>query len=64
MHFRKSAITMGAQDDGDYIFLLELACEEWAVDLPGLFGSAGLMSQVPMPTSTLRHLVETLQASA
>ncbi len=50
-----------AEDNEGYALLLQLAFDELALDLPGLFGPAGLISLVPMPMATLRHLVEVLQ---
>ena len=41
-------------------FLLQLACEELAEDLPGLFGSAGIADLIPIQAATLRHAVEEL----
>jgi len=58
--FRDFAPALAEDNDG-YALLLQLVFDELALDLPGLFGPAGLISLVPMPTATLRHLVESLQ---
>ena len=60
--FREFAPALSAESDESYPFLLHLAFEELALDLPGLFGQTGLTGLLPMPTSTLRHLIDTLQA--
>lgn len=49
----------GDQTEG-YAFLLKLLFDELALDLPGLFGDVGMTSLIPVPASTLRHLVERL----
>lgn len=41
-------------------FLLELVFGELALDLPGLFGDVGLTSLIPIPTPTLKAVVEAL----
>ena len=41
-----------------YAYLLQLIFEDLATDLPGLFGSAGIADLIPVPTSTLRAVVE------
>ena len=60
--FREFAPALSAEHDESYPFLLNLVFEELALDLPGLFGQAGLTGLIPMPTATLRHLIDTLQA--
>ena len=62
--FREFAPALSAEDNEGYPFLLQLSFDELAVDLPGLFGPVGLTGLIPLPTATLRHLVETLQADA
>jgi hypothetical protein len=41
-------------------FLLELVFDELTIDLPGLFGEVGLTSLIPIPTQTLKAVVEGL----
>ncbi len=41
-----------------YAFLLRLIFEDLAIDLPGLYGSAGIADLVPVPASVLRRVVE------
>lgn len=65
--FRELAPTIVQGDASEgYAFLLRLVCEELAVDLPGVFGvgSMGMAELVPLPSSTLRHLVEVLDEKA
>lgn len=45
-----------------YGFLLSLLYDELALDLPGLFGQVGLTELFPIPASTLRAVVEALDA--
>ncbi len=45
-------------------FFLKLVFDELAVELPGLFGPAGVADLVPVPAATLRHAVETLDDPA
>lgn len=45
-----------------YAHLLSLLFDELAVDLPGLFGDVGLTRLFPVPASTLREVVEKLDA--
>lgn len=52
-------LTRGEHGEG-YEFLLRLVFEDLAHDLPGLYGSGGITDLIPVPVSTLRHLVETL----
>jgi len=47
-----------------YAFLLKLVFDELAIELPGLFGHAGVAELVPVPAATLRHVVDTLNAPA
>ncbi len=56
------ALVRGDETQG-YAFLLRLVFEELAVDLPGVFGSAGVADLVPIPAGTLRHVVEELDKS-
>jgi hypothetical protein len=51
-----------AQSDASegYAFLLKLVFDDLALDLPGIFGAGGVADLVPVPASTLRHVVEEL----
>ena len=53
------ALVRGEETEG-YAFLLQLAFEDLAIDLPGLFGSAGMADLIPIPAATLRAIVEAL----
>lgn len=59
--FRELApgLVRGDETEG-FAFLLQLVFEDLAADLPGLYGSAGVADLVPIPTATLRHVVESL----
>ena len=37
--------------------------EDLAIDLPGLYGPGGMADLIPIPTATLRHVVEALDDS-
>lgn len=54
----------GTDETEGYAFLLRLVFEDLATELPGLFGSAGIADLIPIPASTLRHLVEALDDPA
>jgi hypothetical protein len=41
-----------------YAFLLQLVFEELAMDMPGLYGSAGIADLIPVPPETLRAVIE------
>ena len=64
--FRDLAQALVGHDDGDdsdgYAFLLGLVFDELALDLPGLFGRSGLGELVPVRWSTLRQVIEALDA--
>ena len=62
--FRQLAPALRNDDTEGYAFLLQLVFADLAVDLPGLFGSAGIADLVPVPASTLRHVVEALDDDA
>lgn len=51
-----------AEQTEGYGFLLQLVFEELALELPGLFGAGGVAELVPVPPSTLRGLIEALDA--
>jgi hypothetical protein len=58
--FRDLAPDLTGDETEGYAHLLGLVFDELALDLPGLYGSAGIADLVPTPASTLRHLIETL----
>ena len=41
-----------------FSFLLQLVFEELAMDMPGLYGSAGIADLIPVPPETLRAVIE------
>ncbi len=55
------ALVRGDESEG-YAYLLQLIFEELALDLPGLYGSAGVADLIPIGAATLRHCVEALDA--
>ena len=62
--FRELAPALVRNDESEgYAFLLQLVFEDLALDLPGLFGPAGLADLIPIPAATLRHAVEALDSS-
>ncbi|WP_082159408.1 BREX-6 system adenine-specific DNA-methyltransferase PglX [Micromonospora sp. HK10] len=54
-------LVRGDETEG-YAFLLHLAFEDLATELPGLYGPAGVADLVPVPAATLRHVVDALNA--
>ena len=62
--FRDLAPGLCADETEGYALLLGLIFDELALDLPGLFGGAGLAELVPVPASTLRAVVEALDDDA
>lgn len=59
--FREIAPALIQGDEGEgYPFLLQLVFEDLATDLPGLYGSVGVADLVPIPTATLRYVIESL----
>ena len=42
--------------------LLGLLYDEWAIELPGLFGPVGVAGLIPVPAATLRAVIEALDA--
>ena len=63
--FRQLApgLVRGDETEG-YAFLLRLAFEDLATELPGLYGPVGVANLVPVPAATLRHVVDALNAEA
>ena len=57
------ALVRGDESEG-YAFLLQLVFEDLALDLPGLYGPAGVADLVPVGAATLRHLIEALDDPA
>ena len=61
--FRALAPDLVRGDDTEgYAFLLNLIFQDLEVEMPGVYGRSGIADLVPMPASTLRHLVEELDA--
>ncbi len=59
--FRQLAPALVRDDETEgYAFLLGLVFEDLATELPGLYGPAGVADLVPIPASTLRHVIEAL----
>lgn len=57
------ALVRGDETEG-YAFLLRLTFEDLAIELPGLYGPAGVADLVPVPAATLRYVVDALNAEA
>jgi hypothetical protein len=63
--FRELAQALVHSDDSEgYSFLLQLIFEDLAIDLPGLYGSAGVADLIPVPSPTIRAVVEALDDEA
>lgn len=63
--FRELAPSLRAGDETEgYQYLLKLVFDDLAIDLPGLFGPAGVADLVPIPSPTLRHVIVTLDDPA
>ena len=60
--FRDFAPDLCKDDTEGYGFLLSLLYDELALDLPGLFGQVGLTELFPIPASTLRAVIDALDA--
>lgn len=59
--FRELAGALVRDDESEgYAYLLKLIFDDLAVDLPGLYGPAGMAELIPVPSSTLRAVVEAL----
>lgn len=58
--FRQLAPALLNDDTEGYAYLLGLIFDDLAVELPGLFGPAGVAELVPVPAATLRRVVEAL----
>ncbi len=57
--FRELAPALVRSDDSEgYTYLLQLIFEDLAKDLPGLYGSAGIADLIPVPSATIRAVVE------
>ena len=58
-NFREVAPALVRNDETEgYAFLLKLVFEDLAIDLPGLYGPAGMAELIPIPAKTLRALVD------
>ena len=61
--FRELAPALVRGDDSEgYALLLKLTFEDLATDLPGLYGPMGAVDLVAIPTATLRHVIDALNA--
>jgi hypothetical protein len=59
--FRQLSPALVRGDDTEaYAFLLRLAFEDLATELPGVFGPAGIAELIPVPAATLRQTIEAL----
>ena len=58
--FREFAPDLCKDDSEGFGTLLRLLYDEWALDLPGLFGKVGVTQLLPVPSVTLRATVEAL----
>jgi hypothetical protein len=58
-NFREIAPALVRNDETEgYAFLLRLVFEDLSIDLPGLYGSAGMADFIPVPPKTLRAMVD------
>lgn len=65
LDFRALAPDLAHGDDTEgYAFLLHLVFEDLGMDLPGLYGPAGMADLVPIPAAVLRKVVEALNDPA
>jgi hypothetical protein len=63
--FRELAPGLVRNDRSEgYAYLLQLVFEDLAIELPGLYGHAGVGELIPVPVDTWRHVVETLDDPA
>jgi Eco57I restriction-modification methylase len=60
--FREFAPDLCKDETEGFGTLLGLLCDELALEMPGLFGKVSLTSLLPIPASTLRAVVEALDA--
>jgi hypothetical protein len=60
--FREFAPELCKDETEGYGTLLQLLCDELALEMPGLFGIVSLTALFPIPASTLRAVVEALDA--
>ncbi|MTJ10670.1 BREX-6 system adenine-specific DNA-methyltransferase PglX, partial [Anabaena sp. UHCC 0204] len=58
--FRDFAPELLKDESEGYSILLKLLFDELAIDLPGLFGNVGITALFPIPTVTLRAVIEAL----
>ena len=62
--FREFAPELVRDDESEgYAQLLQVIFDDLAIDLPGLFGNVGLTALIPVPSATLRAVVEALDVS-
>ena len=58
--FQEFARDLCKDDSEGFSTLLGLLYDEWALDLPGLFGKVGITELLPVPSVTLRATIEAL----
>ena len=62
--FRELAPALVRDDESEgYSYLLQLIFEDLATDLPGLYGSVGVADLIPVPSATIRAVVEAFDDS-
>ncbi|MCC6811537.1 MAG: BREX-6 system adenine-specific DNA-methyltransferase PglX [Deltaproteobacteria bacterium] len=59
--FRELAPALKDRESEGYAFLLQLVFDDMSMELPGLFSRTGVSELVPIPTGTLRVLVDALE---
>jgi Eco57I restriction-modification methylase len=65
LDFRQLARGIVRDDETEgFAFLLRLVFDDLATELPGLYGPAGVADLVPVPASTLRHVIDALNSEA
>jgi hypothetical protein len=55
--FFSQEIVRGEESEG-YSVLLQMVFDDLAIDMPGLYGSIGISDLIPVPTKTLRAVVD------
>jgi hypothetical protein len=55
--FFSQEIVRGEESEG-YSVLLQMVFDDLAMDMPGLYGNAGISDLIPVPTKTLRAVVD------
>jgi hypothetical protein len=55
-------IVRGEESEG-YSVLLQMVFDDLAIDMPGLYGNSGISDLIPVPTKTLRAVVDAFAAT-